>query len=341
MGTDLVPEMLQAYGTMTRRAMERYLPDREPKRYLYELVADYPHRGGRAMRPSLCIATARAFGASPRAALYTAVSIEMLHNAALIHDDIQDESEMRRGKPTLHEKEGVAMALNAGDALMVLGMRPLLDNVPLLGPELSLQILEETGRMALESAEGQALDIGWRRENVLDLSDADYFEMVLKKTCWLATILPLRTGALVALGDFADLDSLTRVGYFLGVAFQIQDDLLNLVGDEARYGKELNGDILEGKRTLMLGHTWRAASAAEQEQIRRILARPRAERTPEDVRFIRGLMDEYGSIHYARQTAHELAGAMLYEWSELSRGLPDSKDKRFIERLGTWVIERK
>ncbi|MCK6590579.1 MAG: polyprenyl synthetase family protein [Polyangiaceae bacterium] len=326
---------------MTRGLLEHYLPDREPRRYLYDMVGAYPRRGGRAMRPSLCLAAARTFGAPLTAALHTAVSIELLHNAALIHDDIQDESELRRGKPTLHETEGIPMALNAGDALLLLGLRPLMANIELLGPHVARRIMEETARMGLESAEGQALDMGWRRDNVLDLTDAHYFNMVLKKTCWLATILPLRTGALVATRGDMDLDPLLRVGFFLGAAFQIQDDLLNLCGDEARYGKELNGDIREGKRTLMLVHLWRHASEAERREIRDLLAGPRAGRTETDIRRIRGLMDTYGSIDYARQIAHRLAGAMLYEWGRVSRGLPNSRDKRFIERLGTWVIERK
>jgi len=102
----LVSEMLQEYGTITRTALKDYLPSREPRRYLYDLLADYPLRGGKMMRPSLCIATARAFGARLDEALLTAVSIELLHNALLIHDDIQDGSEERRGRPTLHVLHG-------------------------------------------------------------------------------------------------------------------------------------------------------------------------------------------------------------------------------------------
>ena len=108
-------------------------PRREPRRYLYDLVGDYPRRGGRAFRPSLCIATARAFGSPMEVALRTAASIEMMHNAMLIHDDIEDESEQRRGKPAMHVSEGVPIAINVGDMLSLLAMRPLLDNRRLLG----------------------------------------------------------------------------------------------------------------------------------------------------------------------------------------------------------------
>ena len=95
--------------------------------------------------------------------------------------------------------------------------------------------------MAWESAEGQAMELGWRRDNASDLTDADYLVMVLKKTCWLATIHPCRVGALIGSRGRADLEPFIRFGFFLGAAFQIQDDLLNLVADD-RYGKEINGD---------------------------------------------------------------------------------------------------
>jgi len=250
--TGLVSSVLGEYGEATRTVLFGYLPDAEPRRYLYDLVADYPRRGGRAFRPSLCIATARAFGTPVEVAVQTAVSIEMMHNAMLIHDDIEDESEERRGKPTMHMAEGIPIAINVGDMLSMLSMRPLLDNRLTLGSELALRILVETELMARESAEGQALELGWRRDNVTEVAEADYLFMVLKKTCWLATIHPTRMGALIGSGGAMDLDRCIRFGFFLGAAFQIQDDLLNLEGDATAYGKELAGDIREGKRTLML-----------------------------------------------------------------------------------------
>src|ERR1700752_4823472 len=110
----LVSETLREYGTITRDALKYYLPSGEPQRYLYDLLADYPQRGGKMMRPSLCIATARAFGASLEEALGSAIAIELMHNALLVHDDIEDESEKRRGRPTLHRLHGIPLAINAG-----------------------------------------------------------------------------------------------------------------------------------------------------------------------------------------------------------------------------------
>ena len=336
----LVSSVLREYGDATRAVLFQYLPAAEPRRYLYDLVGDYPRRGGRSFRPSLCIATARAFGTPMELALRTAVSIEMLHNAMLIHDDVEDESEQRRGKPAMHVTQGVPIAINVGDFLCLLAMRPLLDNRGILGSEIALRILEETERMARESAEGQAFELGWRRDNVTDVGEADYLEMVLKKTCWLATIHPSRVGALIGTRGGLDLDRCIRFGFFLGAAFQIQDDLLNLEGDPDAYGKELAGDIREGKRTLMLIHLLANVSEKERKRICTLLGQPRESRSDEDVRWVLARMDAHGSIDYARQVAQGLAGAAKHEFEHLYGYLPDSRDKRFLEALPAWVIER-
>ena len=336
----LVPTVLREYGNATRAVLFDYLPTSEPRRYLYDLVADYPRRGGRGFRPSLCIATARAFGAPFEAAIQTAASIELIHNAMLIHDDIEDESDERRGRPTMHVAEGVPIAINVGDMLSMLLMKPLLDNQRTLGSALSMRILEETERMARESAEGQALELGWRRDNVNDVVEADYLHMVLKKTCWLATIHPCRVGALIGSGGTLDVDRFIRFGFFLGAAFQIQDDLLNLVGNGTSYGKEIGGDILEGKRTLMLIRLFEEATPAERTRLSAMLGQPRASRSIEDVRWVRERMDAYDCIDYARQVAQGLAGAAHHEYTLIYRDLPESRDTRFVESLTSWVIER-
>lgn len=335
----IVPTLLEEYGGIVRSSLGSYLPEAEPRRYLYDLAADYPRRGGKMLRSSLCIAAARAFGGSLEDAVGSAIAIELLHNALLIHDDIEDDSEERRGEPTLHLLHGVPIAINVGDTLTLLSLRPLVENRWSLGPHLSLRVLEETERTARESAEGQALELGWRRDNTLDLSTADYLEMVLKKTCWLTTIHPTRIGALIGTRDGVDLDDFVRFGFFLGAAFQIHDDVLNLIGD-GRYGKERDGDISEGKRTLMLIHAAGQATEAERDELCGLLALPRSERGPTQVAWIRGLIEKYGSIEHARDVAHGVAGAALHEFSLLFSDLPQSRDRDFIEGLATWVFER-
>ena len=336
----LFQQKLAAYGGAARERMREYLDGLPFQDGLRELVADYPERGGRSLRASLCMATARAFGASASEALNSAVALELLHNAFLVHDDVEDESQERRGRPTLYRSHGAPMAINAGDALAVLSLRPLIDNFGVLGPRLSLRILEEAQRMAQESVEGQFLELWWRQRNASHLTEGDYLRMVMKKTCWYTIIYPLRVGALIGSRGSADLEPSLRFGFFVGAAFQIQDDLLNLVGDEARYGKERNGDLWEGKRTLMLIHLLGAAEPEERARLLRLLEAPRAVRAEADIRWIRALMERYGSIEHARQVAQELAQAAQREFPHAYGALRDSPDKQFIEQLPLWVLHR-
>jgi geranylgeranyl diphosphate synthase type II len=336
----LVKEVLDEYGGVARAHLRRYLAGREPARCLYDLAIDYPERGGRSMRASLCLASARAFGAEPADALNSAVAVELMHNAFLVHDDVEDDSEERRGRPTMHLLHGVPIAVNVGDALAVLSLRPLIDNSAVLGARVAIRVLEEAERMARESVEGQAMELWWRERNVIELTEADYLTLILKKTCWYSTIYPMRVGALIGTRDGVDLDRYLRFGFFVGAAFQIQDDLLNLVGDAQKYGKELDGDIWEGKRTLMLIHLLGAATPDDRARLAAVLGLSRGERTLADVLWIRERMDHYGSIEHARQVAHGLAGAALHEFSVAYADLPDSRDKRFLEAVATWAIER-
>ena len=334
----LVSDMLAEYGELTRNAMQSYLPHEEPS-YLYELLADYPGRGGKMLRSSLCIAMARITGARPADALASAVSIELLHNALLVHDDIEDASEARRGMPTLHALHGIPLAINAGDAMGLLSLQPLKDNIHRLGLATALRIFEETERMAWESAEGQALELGWQRDNRTDLDDEDYLRMALQKTCWLAAIYPMRVGCLIGARGRVPLDPLIRLGFFFGAAFQIQDDLLNLEPGPA-YGKEVNGDLFEGKRTLMIIHALREAREEERGILTAFLGRPRAARTEAEVSWVRALLDRTGAPEHARTVAQALAGAALCEFDTYFAGTPDSRDRRFVRSLLLWVLRR-
>jgi geranylgeranyl diphosphate synthase type II len=339
-GDSHVADLLDEYGTLVRSAMTEYLKPREPRRYLYNLVSDYPRRGGRMLRPSLCLAAARAFGAREDDAVKTAVAIELLHNAFLVHDDVEDESDTRRGRPTLNALHGSPIAVNVGDALFFMGLKALLDNTEHLGLSLAMRVLTEAERMLQETVEGQSIELGWRRDNAIHLREADYLQMILKKTCWYTTIFPLRVGALIGSRAELDLDRFVRFGFFAGAAFQIEDDLLNLTGDPVKYGKELNGDILEGKRTLMLIHLLEHASADERQRVADILGRPRQARTAADILWIRERMTTYQSIDYSERMAHGLAGAAQHAFEEAFADVPYSRDRLFLEGIVRWVLSR-
>lgn len=335
-----VEAVLERYGALTAAALRDHLPEDGPREHLWDLVADYPSRGGKAIRPSLCLASCVAFGGELDEALPSAVAIELLHNAFLVHDDIEDGSELRRGSPTLHERHGVPLAVNAGDALVLLAAAPLRQNRDRLGVRIAAAVVDEFDRMARHTVEGQAIELGWRQDAAATLTPDDYLDLIMRKTCWYTTVHPLRVGALIGSWGRADLDPMVRFGFYLGAAFQIRDDLLNLVGDEDAYGKELLGDLYEGKRTLMLNHVVAAAIGEEREELVAFLRRDRSERTAADVAGVLEAMHRHGSIEFAAQFAHGIADAAHGAFEDAFGGVADGEDRRFIEAMIPWMLDR-
>jgi geranylgeranyl diphosphate synthase type II len=248
--------------------------DRRDTGQLYQLMLDYPLRYGKSLRPALAIAVCRAFGGSLAAVLPTAAVLELYHNAFLIHDDIEDQSYLRRAEVTLSRLHGVPTAINVGDAMLAVTMQPLLDNIERIGLGRTLKILRLVARMARESAEGQMLELRWISAAAWEQVDTDYTRLVHKKTGWYSFITPVMVGAIIAGLEDREVERIGRMFIPLGVAFQIQDDILNLVANRADYGKDFWGDLWEGKHTLILIHALRAATPSEREEALRILAKP-------------------------------------------------------------------
>jgi geranylgeranyl diphosphate synthase type II len=254
----------------------RIIPaDRRYQSILYDLMLDYPLREGKALRPALCIAVCRALGGKLESVVRSAAVLELYHNAFLIHDDIEDESLMRRGSPTLQRQHGVPIAVNVGDAMLALTLKPLLDNIGVMGLGPALRILDAVSRMVQESVHGQAVELDWVRRSEWDIDEEDYVRMVVLKTGWYSFITPVLIGGIAAKRDPEQLNELAEFARLLSVAFQIQDDVLNLDGDVTGYGKEIGGDLWEGKRTVVLLHLMRNADEAERAEVRRILELPR------------------------------------------------------------------
>lgn len=342
---------------------------------LYDLVHDYPLRPAKGLRPALAVATCRALGGRRVSILPTAAVIELYHNAFLIHDDVEDGSWMRRDAPTLHEAWGVPIAVNVGDAMLALTLRPLLDNMALLGMSRALRILREIGDMATVTAEGQALELHWIRSGTVALSDEDYLDMVDRKTSRYSFATPMVVGAMAARADDRVQDACRTLARPLGAAFQITDDLLNLLGDPADVGKELAGDLWEGKRTLILLHALREATDAERERARDVLSRPRprpepdpswiaalAERlgrpqeevrlahigastpgevkTAEDVAFLEDLIRRTGAVAHAQRVARRCATDAGHAFAALDAELVEGEDRAFLSALVAYVVER-
>jgi geranylgeranyl diphosphate synthase type II len=216
----------------------------------------------------------------------------------------------------------------------------LRQNLALLGPELTWQIFGEFDHMMIETIEGQAMELGWIRENNCETTEEDYLLMVLKKTCWYSFIHPCRIGALIARGEGVDLAGLDRFGYYLGAAFQIQDDVLNLVGDRGKYGKEIGGDILEGKRTLLLAHLFKNCNVQHKQRLQTFFATPRARRLAREAAFVLQLLRDYGSIEYGRTVAREFSKAASTEFEGIYGGAPGCEDVQFLRSLVAYLVAR-
>ncbi len=335
-----VEERLREVGKLIRRSMLDALPDGEPSQWLYAPMRAYPSRPGKALRPALCLSAGRAFGADPDQLLGIAVAIEILHNAFLVHDDVADGSEMRRGRPTLVATHGIAAALNAGDALAVVAGQVLRRATRRLDRDLAELVWAEFDTMAMRTLEGQATEVGWQFDNVEDLGPEDYLSLIMHKTCWYTTIHPLRVGAIVGSGGTAELGPLVRFGFHFGAAFQIRDDLLNLVGDERIYGKEILGDLYEGKRTLPLVHLVSVAQGRDAVLVRDYLRRNRSGRSQELVGRVRALMDDYGSIAFTSEFAE---GILLVAEEYFEHAFADAQsgpDLDFLRALVPYVWAR-
>jgi geranylgeranyl diphosphate synthase type II len=202
------------------------------------------------------------------------------------------------------------------------------------------RVLEEFETMALRTLEGQATELGWRRDNVTALEPEDYLDLIMHKTCWYTTIHPLRVGALLGSGGRADVRPMVRFGFHLGAAFQIRDDVLNLVGDEALYGKEINGDLHEGKRTLILIHLVGHAEGADRRFVHDYLAMAREDRTADVVAHVRDLMDDYGSIVFATEYARGIADAALDAFDVAFASARPGPDADFVRALVPYMLGR-
>ncbi|MDG6963998.1 MAG: polyprenyl synthetase family protein [Nitrososphaerota archaeon] len=333
---NLRDEMKRVKSEVDRVILDQVLPKSSPVRevrLLYTMMRDYPSRPAKGMRPFLCATACRAAGGNEEDAMVTAACIELFQNWILVHDDIEDRSELRRGEPALHKKYPESLALNAGDALHARTWEALLRNRSTIGLERTFRVMEEFSRMVDVTTEGQHMELAWVASKRWDLKEDDYYEMCTRKTSWYTVASPCRLGAIVAGAGAKVLSDLEDFGTKLGVAFQIQDDSLNLVGDEKKYGKAKSDDILEGKRTLILLHLLSAATQGERDRVVSIMNKRRERKTRQDVAFVLGLIDRYDAVGYARKRAAEL----LKDSLSTLEGIPWKGDRKAVGLLRSFA----
>lgn len=316
-----------------------YLPHRYPQEY-YDIVRDYPERQGKYFRPVLVLLANEMFGGREEDALLTAAAMQTSEDFILIHDDIEDHSEERRGKPCLHKVYGFEISLNAGDSLHVLMWKMLTDNVRILGLERATRILSCMSDILLQTFEGQYLDLSWIATNKLDLVERDYYEMVDRKAGAYSVYGPLQLGAITANATEDEVRSIKEWGIPMGRAYMIYDDFLNIKGVKQSYGKEIGGDILEGKRTLILIHLLKNCTSTERKSISKIYAKKREEKTEKEKSYVMMLMEKYGSIDYAHQKSLEFADMARRIFDRKTSHIDDSFAKKAIRAAIDFVTAR-
>lgn len=206
-----------------------------------------PRATGKRIRPLLVLLTCAACGADWRPALPAAASIELIHNFSLVHDDIQDGSDLRRGRPTLWKQWGMPQAINAGDALFILAQHAILGLQSAFPAETVLKAGEVINAACLSLCCGQYLDIAYEKQSGVSLED--YWPMIAGKTAALLAACP-QIGAILGGADEAAQEAYRSFGHYLGLAFQIQDDYLGIWGDSALTGKSTDSDLVTGKKSF-------------------------------------------------------------------------------------------
>ncbi|MFP3984806.1 MAG: polyprenyl synthetase family protein [Candidatus Bathyarchaeia archaeon] len=338
--------------------IEKYIPRKFGKdavvftlnqpRYSYNLEAlnkavaepiwEFLDRGGKRWRPSLFLLICEALGKNPDDFLEYSIIPEVIHNGTLMIDDIEDQSELRRGKPCTYRMFGLDIAINAGNALYYLPLLPLVKHRNKIHPATLNKIYEVYVKEMINLSFGQAMDIAWHKglTDADTIYEQDYLQMCAYKTGTLARI----AAKIAAILSGASEELIERLGHFaeaIGVAFQIQDDVLDLTGREFAEKKGARGmDISEGKRTLMVIHTLRKATSSDKTRLQKILQMHTNKEKLRDEAI--DILKKYNAIEYAKEYARKI---VKESWNNVEKLLPASTAKEQLRAFANYLIERK
>ena len=322
--------LVKNYSIGVDREIENALDTLDPEN-LHSASNHIIKAGGKKIRPALVLLTAEAVGGNRKWAYKTAAAVELIHTFSLIHDDIMDGDEMRRGMPAVHTLWGEPMAILAGDVLFSkafeLVTQTQAEDIP---SENVITALKTVVDSCIKICEGQALDMDF--EGKLDVKEEDYLKMIYKKTAALIAAAT-KSGAIIGGGSEEQVEALSQYGELIGMAFQIQDDYLDVISDEEELGKPVGSDIVEGKMTLMVVHTLEAATDADKEELISILESGDESNTNRAIE----IFNKYDSITYARDIALE----NVNQAKKLLDMMDDSPAKEALYNLADFVLERK
>lgn len=308
--------------------INRYLDslpyDRKPAS-LYAPIKYVLSMGGKRIRPTLMLLAYNLFKDDPEKILSSACALETYHNYTLLHDDLMDNADVRRGQPTVHKKWNANLAVLSGDSMLVLAYQRMTECDSHLAEV--LRLFTET---ALEIGEGQQMDMEFETRN--DVREEEYIEMIRLKTSVLLACA-MKIGALLADAPADDADNLYRFGEKIGLAFQLQDDYLDVYGDPAVFGKAIGGDIVSNKKTYMLINAFNRADNAQRAELERWVRATDFDRR-EKVKAVTGLYDEMGIDRLAQQ---KIAGYFNESKTYLDRvGVSDERKSelmRYAQRM--------
>lgn len=308
--------------------INRYLDslpyDRKPAS-LYAPIKYVLSMGGKRIRPTLMLLAYNLFKDDPEKILSSACALETYHNYTLLHDDLMDNADVRRGQPTVHKKWNANLAVLSGDSMLVLAYQRMTECDSHLAEV--LRLFTET---ALEIGEGQQMDMEFETRN--DVCEEEYIEMIRLKTSVLLACA-MKIGALLADAPADDADNLYRFGEKIGLAFQLQDDYLDVYGDPAVFGKAIGGDIVSNKKTYMLINAFNRADNAQRAELERWIRATDFDRQ-EKVKAVTGLYDEMGIARLAQQ---KIAGYFNESKTYLDRvGVSDERKSelmRYAQRM--------
>ena len=247
------------------------IPYPEQPSHLYEPITYTMDLGGKRLRPVLVLMACEAVGGDINRALTPAIGLEMFHNFTLLHDDVMDKADIRRGKPTVHVKWDDNTAILSGDAMLTMATQ-LIAQAP---ADVMPQVMDLYNRTAMEIYEGQQYDVDFETRN--DVTVDEYIEMIRLKTSVLLGCA-CKMGALIGGADEATAQLFYKVGENLGLAFQLQDDMLDVWGDEATFGKAIGGDIMNNKKTFLLINAMQRATSDHKVELSLWLSTPNASR---------------------------------------------------------------
>ncbi len=304
-------------------AIPKFLPITPPDE-MYKAMRHLLDAGGKRLRPSALLLASEAVGGKPENVMPAAVAIELIHNFTLIHDDIMDEADLRRGLTTVHKKWGVSGAIVAGDALYSKAFEIL--SCTKSEPSQLVESLELMSKTCTDICEGQWMDMNF--ETRKDVKEEEYMRMVEKKTAVLFASA-VKMGAILSGANREVVRALWDFGRLTGVGFQIYDDVIDLITPEEILGKARGGDIIEGKRTLIVIHALSKGISIE--------ALGKSNATRSEVSAAITALKESGSIDYAMNKAL----GFVEEGKASLKVLPDSEAKKILIGLADYMIERK